>query len=459
MRVDVVLYGGQNDGGEQVGQCVQRDILGLRDPNETAVPESALERAARERKERKEKQKTDAASERASEEKTVDELLASSSRAPLEPICEANSMEEAFGAAFDEGIAPATPTISVSKAPTEQPSAPSSTGSKSKQRAPRLKPLPPDLLIVAGTSLKVPGTKRIVREFAKACQARDKRYYSGDSEEEASESEEEMSGKRTTRARAKKDDSAEAREGKADDDDNDDDDDDDVNAPIRTILLNYDFPVPGSQWDGVFDAWVQGDVQQAALGLWEATKYPREASSTGFGMGPAEDEEEDHNDGLNCQELSWANHCAILEEERKAAKKRSRASPSASTRDGTATPTKSGKAAPSSVKPIPKGEAKVKSASDADKKTKSSVHDAVTKKAAASIKKSPAPQSKAKAPKATSTKTKTTSANPKKAVAAPQSRSVSSPKKGAKTPLTSYMKGTKASTMATVTAAPKKKVK
>ncbi|KAF8314743.1 DHS-like NAD/FAD-binding domain-containing protein, partial [Clavulina sp. PMI_390] len=59
----------------------------------------------------------------------------------------------------------------------------------------------PDLLIVAGSSLKVPGTKRIVREFAKAAE------------------------------------------------------------PPRTIYLNLDFPVPTRDWKGVFDVWVQGDVQ------------------------------------------------------------------------------------------------------------------------------------------------------------------------------------------------------
>jgi hypothetical protein len=34
-------------------------------------------------------------------------------------------------------------------------------------------------------------------------------------------------------------------------------------SPPRTIYLNFDFPVPTRDWKGVFDAWVQGDVQDA----------------------------------------------------------------------------------------------------------------------------------------------------------------------------------------------------
>jgi NAD-dependent SIR2 family protein deacetylase len=31
---------------------------------------------------------------------------------------------------------------------------------------------------------------------------------------------------------------------------------------IRTVLLNYNFPLPAEEWKGVFDIWVKGDVQE-----------------------------------------------------------------------------------------------------------------------------------------------------------------------------------------------------
>lgn len=161
MKADIVLYNGENSSAEQVGTCVERDILGIRDPNDDAVPETPAETRARERRE----------------------------RASLDcaPHADANSV---LAAAFED----------------------------EKPRRRRLKPLPPDMLIVAGTSLKVPGTKRIVREFTKACRAQD-------------------AGK--------------------------------VSAPVRTLFLNYDFPTPAREWSDTFDMWLQGDLQRAALGLCE----------------------------------------------------------------------------------------------------------------------------------------------------------------------------------------------
>ena len=273
MKVDVVLYNGQNDGAEQVGECVQRDILGLRDPNETSVPESLAEKMARERRERK---------EREGEAKRKEAVAA------LEPIAEAGTADDAFASAFgDDG---------------EQDAGKKSVGvgssmPKKQARAARLKPLPPDLLIVAGTSLKVPGTKRIVREFAKACHARDHRVYpsSDESDDEGG------------RARSKATDDAGAQEWE------EEEGEEDINAPIRTILLNYDFPVPPSQWDGVFDVWVQGNVQQSALGLWEASKYAMEDAANSFSM--------QADEGLSAPQLSWSTLRATLEEERRASKK------------------------------------------------------------------------------------------------------------------------------------------
>lgn len=80
-----------------------------------------------------------------------------------------------------------------------------------------------DLLIVAGTSLRIPGAKRIVREFAKALHP-------------------------TSQI----------------------DVDDDTRVPqvaVKTVYLNLEFPVPAREWDGVFDIWVQGDVQCFARGF------------------------------------------------------------------------------------------------------------------------------------------------------------------------------------------------
>ncbi len=292
MKVDVVLYGGQNDGAERVGACVARDILGLRDPNEAAVPENARETQARERREKTlaaAAQQKEAAAKAApppppaarsptrspfpkrqflgtrSEASALKPRL-SFNGAKDEPIdlTVSSDADDVFAAHFstsdsednDNPSALATAmTTSSSTASVSQPAA-KATAAK-KKRVP-LKPLPPDLLIVAGTSLKVPGTKRLVREFAKACKARDRRVYPSDDEEEESE-DERASGRRSSSRRRKQqaDDSSEEEE----------DEEEDPKAPIRTILLNYDFPIPHKEWEGVFDVWLQGDVQAAARGL------------------------------------------------------------------------------------------------------------------------------------------------------------------------------------------------
>lgn len=80
-----------------------------------------------------------------------------------------------------------------------------------------------DLLIVAGTSLRIPGAKRIVREFAKALHPNPP----------AESSSYAISGEST----------------------------------VKTVYLNLEFPVPAREWDGVFDVWVQGDVQSFAHGF------------------------------------------------------------------------------------------------------------------------------------------------------------------------------------------------
>lgn len=83
----------------------------------------------------------------------------------------------------------------------------------------------PDLLIVAGTSLKVPGTKRLVRELAKVTRP---------------------------------------AEPPAD--------------AVHTLFLNFDLPAPATAWRDVFDVAVQGDIDafigavQAQAGVDEAAK-------------------------------------------------------------------------------------------------------------------------------------------------------------------------------------------
>ncbi|KAI8460471.1 DHS-like NAD/FAD-binding domain-containing protein [Phakopsora pachyrhizi] len=86
----------------------------------------------------------------------------------------------------------------------------------------------PDLLIVAGTSLKVPGTKRLVKELSKVIRPP---TVSTDEEEDEEESPtRSQSGKKPT--------------------------------PIHTIFLNNEFPSPCSLWKDTFDVWVKGNVDQ-----------------------------------------------------------------------------------------------------------------------------------------------------------------------------------------------------
>ncbi|KAI1786186.1 DHS-like NAD/FAD-binding domain-containing protein, partial [Ganoderma leucocontextum] len=89
----------------------------------------------------------------------------------------------------------------------------------------------PDLLLVVGTSLHVPGTKRIVREFSKAVQSRHP-----------------------------------APPLSAVDDE----------LPVRAIYLNLDFPAPTREWEGVFDVWIRGDAQEFAKMVHEELERQKE---------------------------------------------------------------------------------------------------------------------------------------------------------------------------------------
>lgn len=99
-----------------------------------------------------------------------------------------------------------------------------------------------DLLLVVGTSLRVPGTKRIVREFAKAVHSRTS----------ISPTKESLNtGLQTP--------SPSPRRSPATDEE----------PPMKTVYLNLDFPVPTREWEGVFDVWLQGDAQKFAEMLGE----------------------------------------------------------------------------------------------------------------------------------------------------------------------------------------------
>ena len=88
-----------------------------------------------------------------------------------------------------------------------------------------------DLLLVVGTSLRVPGTKRMVREFAKAVRAR------------GAPTKDESSGLATPAPSPRRSPTGDEE-------------------PIpRAVYINLDFPVPTREWEGVFDAWIQGDAQ------------------------------------------------------------------------------------------------------------------------------------------------------------------------------------------------------
>lgn len=96
-----------------------------------------------------------------------------------------------------------------------------------------------DLLLVVGTSLRVPGTKRIVREFAKAVHSRT----STTTTREGSTS---SIGLTTPNPSPRRTPAS------------------DEEPSLKAVYLNLDFPVPTREWDGVFDAWVQGDAQSFA---------------------------------------------------------------------------------------------------------------------------------------------------------------------------------------------------
>ncbi|PVF94423.1 DHS-like NAD/FAD-binding domain-containing protein [Serendipita vermifera] len=113
----------------------------------------------------------------------------------------------------------------------------------------RTKRAPPDLLLVVGTSLKVPGTKRIVKEFSKAARSGCSSF---DSENTGTTS--------TTTTRTSRRALRSNKNMKEEEDEESEEEDDD--RPIRSIYLNLDFPMPSKEWESTFDVWIQGDLQE-----------------------------------------------------------------------------------------------------------------------------------------------------------------------------------------------------
>ncbi|KWU45121.1 DHS-like NAD/FAD-binding domain-containing protein, partial [Rhodotorula sp. JG-1b] len=102
----------------------------------------------------------------------------------------------------------------------------------------------PDLLIVVGTTLKVKGTKRLVRELAKVIRPPQQQAppppppsSSGRDEDSSSAT---LPSKPLRKRRAPPP----------------------RPPPIHTLYLNYDFPTPSKEWAGVFDCWLRGDIQE-----------------------------------------------------------------------------------------------------------------------------------------------------------------------------------------------------
>ncbi|KAF9048472.1 DHS-like NAD/FAD-binding domain-containing protein, partial [Panaeolus papilionaceus] len=109
-----------------------------------------------------------------------------------------------------------------------------------------------DLVLVVGTSLRVPGTKRMVREFSKAVKARAGVGVKDEVEKTVSKDK-----ATTTSSGGLSTPAPSPRRTPSTDDDV-------LSSPPRALYLNLDFPVPTREWENVFDVWIQGDAQQFA---------------------------------------------------------------------------------------------------------------------------------------------------------------------------------------------------
>lgn len=144
-------------------------------------------------------------------------------------------------------------------------------GGRENGRSLRKRGAGPDLLLVVGTSLRVPGTKRIVREFSKAVRVGDRgSSVSGQGNASAtsatassfsSPSSSSWATSGNTAGKLPTPSPSPRRTPTFSPSSADEASRHSEDAPIRTIYLNLDFPMPTREWDGVFDVWVQGDAQ------------------------------------------------------------------------------------------------------------------------------------------------------------------------------------------------------
>ena len=115
----------------------------------------------------------------------------------------------------------------------------------------------PDLLIVAGTTLKIPGVIKIVKQLSNAL-----RMNYPDEKTRAKNKARAANRKRKRKMRDEGILPPETSDGSGDDTESEDDDGESFtvdNFPVRTILLNRD--APAKTWEDTFDVWVQGDLQ------------------------------------------------------------------------------------------------------------------------------------------------------------------------------------------------------
>lgn len=104
----------------------------------------------------------------------------------------------------------------------------------------------PDLLIVVGTSLKVPGTRLLVKELSKVI--RPVNLPREEDEDDFEMPAASGSTSKSTSTRGGTMSPAKKRTVKP--------------RGVQTIFLNAEFPTAGKEWSGVFDVWARGDVQE-----------------------------------------------------------------------------------------------------------------------------------------------------------------------------------------------------
>ncbi|GAA5965883.1 hypothetical protein JCM21900_004937 [Sporobolomyces salmonicolor] len=123
----------------------------------------------------------------------------------------------------------------------------------------------PDLLLVVGTTLKVKGTKRLVRELSKVIKPAPREPAEDEELEMPSSS---LASNASTSSASKKRPRTKPP------------------PKMHTLYLNYDFPTPSRDWAGVFDCWLRGDIQEFVRAVKdEEERMAGEAGGKGKGKG------------------------------------------------------------------------------------------------------------------------------------------------------------------------------